>query len=161
MIPALAATLWDPLLISYWTGPRKYLEAVLPDLPQPASEAVASVIAKLDRYSENVGKARDIPELHPSQHHRHIAAIKRHEEHLAIEKAAREGSIFAAIGSTSIIMFGDSAVFDVITEPGKSIRQESRMGVHEYSHELPRLDIIDPFGTWYQRARMVRDGGEE
>ena len=58
-------------------------------------------------------------------------------------------------------MFGDSAVFDVITEPGKSIRQESRMGVHEYSHELPRLDIIDPFGTWYQRARMVRDGGEE
>jgi len=159
-IPALAATLWDPLLISYWTGPRKYLEAVMPSLPQPAAEAVSTVIAKLERYSENVGKARDIPEIRPSQHHRHIAAIKRYEEQLAIEKAARDGSIFASIASTSIIMFGDSAVFDVVTEPGKSIRQESRMGVHEYSHELPRLDIIDPFGTWYQRAHMVKDGGK-
>lgn len=160
-MPALAATLWDPLLINYWTGPRKYLEAVMPELNQRVAEAVASVIAKLDRYSENVGKARNIPELRPSQHQRHIAAIKRHGEQLAIEKAAREGSIFSVIAATSIVMFGDSAVYDVVTEPGKSIRQESRMGVHEYSHELPRLDIIDPFGTWYQRAHMVKDGGEE
>lgn len=157
-IPALAATLWDPLLISYWEGPRAYLEAVLPSLPQLAADAVKEVLAKLDRYSADVEKARDLPELRPSQQHRHLAAIKRHQEQLAIEKIARERSVFASLFPSSIMMFGDSAIYDVVTEPGKSIRQETKLGTHEYSHELPRLDVIDPFGTWYQRAHMIKDG---
>lgn len=157
-IPALAATLWDPLLVSYWTGPRRYLEDVLPGMSPPAADAVTDAIAKLDRYAANVEKARNLAELRPSQQHRHIAALRRHQEQLAIEKAARDGSTLASLFPMSIMMFGDSAIYDVVTEPGKSIRKEAKMGVHEYSHELPRLDVIDPFGTWYQRARMIKDG---
>lgn len=160
-ITAIASILWDPLLISYWSGPRKYLEAVLPALPPPAAEAVAGAIARLDRYAAAVEAVRDLPELRPSQHHRHLVAIKRREEQLAIEKAAREGSVFASLFPTSVMLFGDSAIYDVVTEPGSSIRQETPLGTHEYSHELPRLDVIDPFGTWYQRRTMMSDGGEE
>ncbi|HYD12879.1 MAG TPA: hypothetical protein VEC11_08530 [Allosphingosinicella sp.] len=160
-IPALAEILWDPLLISYWIGPRKYLEDVLPGLPPAAAEAVTGVIARLERYSAAVEAARDMPELRPSQHHRHLVAIKRREEQIAIEKAAREGSVLASLFPMSVMLFGDSAIYDVVTEPGKTIRQETPLGVHEYSHELPRLDVIDPFGTWYQRATMMSDGGDE
>lgn len=158
-IPALGAILWNPLLISYWTGPRKYLEAVLEDLPVAAADAVRDAIARLDRYSADIEKARDLPELRPSPHHRHLAAIKRHRDQLAIQKAAQEASVFGSIFPTSIMLFGDSTVYDMVVEPGKTVRQESLLGVHEHSHELPRLDVIDPFGTWYRRARMISDGG--
>jgi hypothetical protein len=157
-IPALGAILWTPLLISYWSGPRKYLEAVQGDLPDAAADAVRDAIARLDRYSADIEKARDLPELRPSPHHRHLGAIKRHRDQLAIQKSAQEASVFGSVFPTSIMMFGDSTVYDMVVEPGKAIRQESQLGVQEHSHELPRLDVIDPFGTWYRRARMISDG---
>ena len=160
-IPALAAILWDPLLISYWTGPRKYLEAVLPSLRGQAAGAIRDVIARLDRYSAAVEDARDIVELQPSQHHRYLFALKRHREQLKMQKRAQEGSVLASLFPMSIMLFGDSAVYEMETGSGEPVRQENRLGTQEYSHELPRLDVIDPFGTWYRRARMInmRDDG--
>lgn len=160
-IAYLAELLFDPLLISYWAGPRKYLEGVLPSVPTAAADAIRGAVERLDRYASDVEKARDLPELRPSQRHRYIAAVKRHEEQIAIGKAAREGSIFASIMPMSVMLFGDSAVYDMIVEEGKSIRQETPMGVHEIEHALPRLDVIDPFGTWYKRLQLIQDGGEQ
>lgn len=160
-IPALADLLWDPILISYWSGPRIYLEAVLPALSTAGADAVTCVIARLDEYAAAVEKVRDLPELRPSPHHRHLAAIRRHKEQLAIEKAAQAQSPIASLFPMSIMLFGDSSVYEMEIEPGKSVRQESVLGVHEYSQELPRLDVIDPFGTWYKRMMLIKDGNGE
>lgn len=160
-IPALADLLWDPILISYWSGPRTYLEAVLPALPTAVAEVVTRVIARLDEYAAAIEKVRNLPELRPSPHHRHLAAIRRHKEQLAIQKAAQAQSPIASLFPTSIMLFGDSSVYEMEIEPGKSVRQESVLGVHEYSQELPRLDVIDPFGTWYKRMMLIKDGDDE
>ena len=35
------------------------------------------------------------------------------------------------------------------------------MQTHEFAHEIPRLEVIDPFGFWYQRERLLRGEDDE
>ncbi|MGH6613668.1 hypothetical protein [Sphingomonas sp.] len=155
-VPLIEQLLFDPLLITYWSGPRVYLESVLPGAPAPMAEAIVRAIEHLDRYIAAVEAVRDLPELRPSQHRRFLVETKRREGSLAINKAAQRQSIFAEIFPTSILLYGDAAIFDIHVEPGKVVRNETPMQSHEFSHELPRLDVIDPFGFWFQREQLLR-----
>lgn len=152
----LTNLLFDPLLLSYWTGVGGYLETILPTAPAAVREAIDSVLERLAEHRVAIERAGAIPELRPSSRQRYLVAVKRHEEHRAIGKKAMENSILAAIAPMQQMMFGDSAIFDMEVEPGKSIRQEAPLSTHEHSRELPRLDIIDPFGTWYRRSHLIR-----
>jgi hypothetical protein len=58
------------------------------------------------------------------------------------------------------MLFGDSAIYEMEVEPGNTVRQETQLASIEYSHELPRLEVIDPFGTWYQREQLLREEDE-
>jgi hypothetical protein len=160
-VPLIEQLLFDPLLISYWSGPRTYLESVLPGAPAPMAEAIGRAIERLDRYIAAVEAARDLAELRPSQHRRFLVETKRREERIAISKAAQRQSVFADIFPTSILLYGDAAIFDVHLEPGKVVREEARMQTHEFAHEIPRLEVIDPFGSWYQRERLLRGEDDE
>jgi hypothetical protein len=160
-IPAIAQLLFDPLLINYWTSPRTYLESVKSSAPMPVAEAIGAVLEAHDRYRHAVEAAHDIAELHPSQHHRFLSGLKLRDEQRAINKAAQSGSVLASLFPTSLVLYGDSAIFDVHVEPGKTVREEARMHTHEFSQELPRLEIIAPFASWYQREQLLNDEDEE
>ena len=41
------------------------------------------------------------------------------------------------------------------------VRQEMPMQTHEFSQEIPRLEVIDPFGSWVQRERLLDEEEEE
>jgi hypothetical protein len=155
-LPLIEQLLFDPLLITYWNGPRAYLESVAPGAPAPMVEAIRRAIERLDRYITEIEAGRELAELRPSQHRRFLIAMKRREESIAISKAAQRQSVFADIFPTSLLLYGDAAIFDMHVEPGKVVRQEAQMQTHEFAHEVPRLEVIDPFGFWYQRKRLLR-----
>lgn len=160
-MPLIERLLFDPLLISYWLGPRKYLEALLPDAPQAMAAVIGRVFELHDHYMAEVDAASGISELRPSQHHRFLAETKRREENREISKSAHKKSLFASLISTSIMLYGDSTIYEMHVDEGKKVRQETLMRSQEFSHELPRLDILDPFGSWYQRERLLQDEVEE
>lgn len=160
-IPVIETLLFDPLLINYWTGPRIYLESILPGAPLPMANAIRRAFDRHDRYIAGVEAVRALPELRPSQHRRFLVETKRREERNAISRAAQGQSVFAEIFPTSLLLYGDSAIFDVHVEQGTSVREETQLQSHEFSHELPRVEIIDPFGSWYQREHLLRGEAEE
>jgi hypothetical protein len=159
--PLVERLLFDPLLINYWQGPRAYLETAATGAPAPMADVLARVFARHDAYKAGIEAVRDLPELRPSQHHRFLVATKKRDEQRVIGKAAQKQSIFAEIFPTSILLYGDSAIFDYHVEPGKSVRQETPMQTHEFSHELPRVEVIDPFWSWYQREQLLRGEPDE
>ncbi len=154
--PVVERLLFDPLLINYWQGPRAYLETAATGAPAPMANVLTRVFDRHDRYKTGIEAVRDLPELRPSQHHRFLVATKKRDEQRAIGKAAQKQSIFAEIFPTSLLLYGDSVIFDYYVEPDKGVRQESPMQTHEFSHELPRVEVIDPFGSWYQRQQLLR-----
>lgn len=160
-VPMIEHLLLDPLLISYWIGPRKYLESLLAQAPLAMAEAIGRAFELHDQYMAAVNAVSGIRELRPSQHHRYLAETKRREENGEISKSAHKQSLFANLFPTSIMLYGDSAIYEMHVESDKTVRQETQMRSQEFSHELPRLDIIDPFGFWYQRELLLRDEGEE
>jgi hypothetical protein len=159
--PVIERLLFDPLLINYWQGPRAYLETAATSAAAPMADVLTLVFERHDAYKAGIEAVRDLPELRPSQHHRFLVATKKHDEQREIAKAAQKQSIFADIFPTSLLLYGDSAIFDYHVEPGKSVRQESPMQTHEFSHELPRVEVIDPFGSWYQREHLLRGEADE
>lgn len=158
--PLVEALLFQPLLMNYWTSARAYLETVVEAGPWRTAHPVRRALARLDVYIAAIEAAGELPELHPSPHHRFLAETKRHEEQVAINRAAMRESFFADIFPTALMLYGDAAVFDVHLAPDDARRQETEMQVHEFSQELPRLEVLDPFGSWYQRLRLVQRGDE-
>lgn len=159
--PVIERLLFDPLLINYWTGPRTYLEGRVAAAPPPMAAALTRVFARHDAYKAGIEAAKNIAELAPSQHHRFLVATKKRDEQRAIDKAAQKQSIFAEIMPMSLMLYGDAAIYDVHIEPGKTIRTESQMQSQMLFHELPRVDVIDPFGSWYFREQLLLDGHDE
>ncbi|HEX8654775.1 MAG TPA: hypothetical protein VF693_06095 [Allosphingosinicella sp.] len=159
--PVVERLLFDPLLINYWHGARAYLETAATGAPAPMADVLARVLKRHDDYKAGIEGVGGLRELRPSQHHRFLVATKKRDEERAIGKAAQKESIFAEIFPTSLLLYGDSVIFDYHAEPGKSLRQESPMQTHEFSHELPRVDVIDPFWSWYQRQQLLRGEPDE
>ena len=159
--PVIERLLFDPLLLNYWSGPRIYLAPQAAAAPPPMAAVLGRVFKRHDEYKAGVEAVRGLPELRPSQHHRFLVETKRRDQQRAIGKAAQRRSIVADIFPTSLLLYGDSAIFDMHVEPGKTVRQEAPMQTHEFSHELPRVEVIDPFGAWYQREHLLRGEVDE
>lgn len=141
----------DPLLISYWDGPIKYLEQRSPGEPAVIKVMIKRLLEQLRDYIGGIEAAGFIEELRPSERHRFIAAVQRQEEQRAITEGARKGSL-ARLFPMSVLLYGDSAVSEVFSGDGTSARSEFRMGTVKYLQEIPRLDRIDPVGLWLQRT---------
>ncbi|KQN04377.1 hypothetical protein ASE85_04830 [Sphingobium sp. Leaf26] len=158
---AIEQLIVNPLLITYWIGPRRTLERLLPTADTALAAALTRIFAAHDDYKTGIEAVRRLPELQPSSHHRFLVATMKREEQQKIAKAAHRESILGSLMSTSILLYGDSAIYEMHVEPGKTVRQETPLVSRRYSHELPRLDVIDPLGSWYQRTVLLRDEGDE
>jgi len=149
--PALEEILYDPLLISYWEGPRSYLLKVAPDQPPEIAALLERAIGRLDAYIAAIRAAGIIAEFGPSERQRFLYQALRQEEQRKIQKGVKRKSVFANLFATKVLLYGDSAITKVYRGDGEGTRQEFRLGTIEHSQEIARLDAIDPFGFWYQR----------
>lgn len=147
--------MFDPVLLSYWEEPKKYLarrrEHETPDL----SARIDGLIASIKEYEANIKAVPPIDELFPSEKRRFLRSLKRHAENKEINERAQKGSVLASLVSTRIILNGDAAVFSVNDGEGGEHRSEQEMRSIEHLQALPRLDAIDPFGYWYSRRLLL------
>lgn len=147
----LEHVLFDPLLLSYWEGPREYLEEVAPEQAAPLKGRLERVIGELDKYTAAVRETGVIRELGPTERQRFLQQLLRMEEQRKMQKSVRKGSILADLFPTSVVLYGDSVVSEVYRGDDPPERQEFKMGTISHSMPLARLDAIDPIGFWYER----------
>lgn len=151
----VAHLIFDPILISFWEEGRAFLEARLDKERPPLKERIEGLIGALNGYTTTIRETGFIDELFPPESDRFLAALKRAADSREISRQASEASIFASIIPTSLILNGDSTVFRVFGGDGESKRAEQPMQSVGYSHPLPQLDAIDPFGFWYRRRLLI------
>lgn len=150
-----AQLIFDPILLSFWEDGRAFLEQRLEKEGQGLKEIINGLIGALDGYTTTIRETGFINELFPPESNRFLAALKRAADSREISRQASEASIFASIIPTSLILNGDSTVFRVFDGDGESKRSEQPMQSVGYSHPLPQLDAIDPFGFWYRRRLLI------
>ncbi|MEL7781668.1 hypothetical protein AAG607_01395 [Citromicrobium bathyomarinum] len=150
-----AQLIFDPILLSFWEDGRAFLEQRLEKEGPVLKEIITRLIGALDDYTTTIRETGFIDELFPPESNRFLAALKRAADSREISRQASEASIFASIIPTSLILNGDSTVFRVFDGDGESKRSEQPMQSVGYSHPLPQLDAIDPFGFWYRRRLLI------
>lgn len=147
----LEALLFNPILISYWEGPRRYLERLAPDQPPSVQSRISRLIAALDDYEGAVRNAGVVSELGPTARQSFLRQLYRAEEQRKVREAMPRRSGILDLIPVTRVLHGDSVVSEVFTGNGPPQRQEFRMGNVSHSMPLARLDAIDPVGFWYQR----------
>ncbi|AMG75558.1 hypothetical protein [Sphingopyxis granuli] len=153
--------IFDPLLMTFWVVSRAYLERAVNSGPRHARDAIHRVLAAHDAYQAAIEAAYEIKELAPSEHHRTLVEQKHREERRAISKNAMKGSIFGEIFPTSVMLYGDAAVYDVYQSEDESVRQETQMVSQGFSTEVLRFDMVEPFWARYRRDMLLRDETDE
>jgi hypothetical protein len=147
----LEALLFDPVLISYWEGPKAYLERASHGQPPDVQERISRLVSALDGYEGAVRSTGVITELGPTARQVFLRQLYRAEEQRKAQEAMPRPSGIMDIIPGTRVLHGDSVVSDVFTGDGPPQRQEFRMGTVSHSIPLARLDAIDPVGFWYQR----------
>lgn len=147
----LEALLFNPVLISYWEGPKEYLETASPSQPSIVQERISRLLSSLADYEGAVRSTGVIPELGPTARQSFLRQLYRAEAQRKVrEDMPKRSGIMEFIPITRVL-HGDSVVSEVFTGDGPPQRQEFRMGTVSHSIPLARLDAIDPVGFWYQR----------
>ena len=147
----LEALLFNPVLISYWEGPKEYLESASPSQPPIVQERISRLLSSLADYEGAVRSAGIIPELGPTARQSFLRQLYRAEAQRKVREDMPKRSGFIDFTPITRVLHGDSVVSEVFTGDGPPQREEFRMGTVSHSIPLARLDAIDPVGFWYQR----------
>lgn len=147
----LEALLFNPVLISYWEGPKAYLERISLDQPPDVQKRIRRLLSALDDYEGGVRSTGIIAEMGPTARQRFLRQLYRGDEQRKARKAMSKRGGFLDFIPVTRVLHGDSVVSEVHTGDGPPSRQEFRMGSVSHSMPLARLDAIDPIGFWYQR----------
>ena len=153
--------IFDPLLMTFWTASRAYLEKAVKSGPRHARDALKRVLAAHDGYRSDIEAANEVTELVPSEHHRVLVGQKHREESRAMSKNAMKMSIFGEIFPTSMMLYGDAAIHDVYLADDETVRQETPMVSQGFSTEILRYDMLEPFWARYRRDLLLRGETDE
>ena len=151
----------DPLLMTFWTVSRAVLEKAAKTGPKHARDTLRNVLAAHDDYQAAIAAAYEIKELAPSEHHRNLVDQKQREESRALSKNAMKTSIFGEIFPTSMMLYGDAAIYDVYQSDDTSVRQETEMVSQGFSTEILRYDMLEPFWAKYRRDMLLSGENDE
>lgn len=142
----IEALLWEPLLLSYSSELRPYLEQQASSASPTAAKAAQELIAQHAAYIEGLEKAHDLSELEPSNEARRAAAIRDHQRNTDIQKQARKMSIFGDMFHTATMLYGKKSFSMITGADGKKFPNITPLSEHSYSFEFPRLSVVDPVG---------------
>lgn len=152
-VPEIEDLLWEPLLLSYSSELRPYLDQQASSASPTVAKAAQELIAHHAEYIEGLEKAQDLSELEPSNEARRAAAIKDHQRNTDIQKQARKMSIFGDMFHTATMLYGRKSFSMITGADGKKFPSITPLSEHSYSVEFPRLSVVDPVG--FNRLLLV------
>ncbi|WP_138923641.1 hypothetical protein [Sulfitobacter sp. BSw21498] len=144
--PEIEGLLWEPLLLSYSSELRPYLEQQATHASPTVVRVTQDLIARHAAYIGGLEQAQDLSELEPSNEARRAAAIKDHQRNTDIHKQARKMSVFGDMFHTATMLYGRKSFSLVTGADGKKFPNITRLSEHSYSFEFPRLSVVDPVG---------------
>lgn len=145
-VPEIDGLLWEPLLLSYSSELRPYLEQQASSASSTVAKAAQNLIARHKAYIEGLKNAEELSELEPSIEARRAAAIKDHQRNTDIQKQARKMSILGDLFHTSTMLYGRKSFSMITGADGKKFPSVTPLSEHSYSYEFPRLSVVDPVG---------------
>ncbi|ATG48531.1 hypothetical protein CEW89_13730 [Celeribacter ethanolicus] len=152
-VPEVEGLLWEPLLLSYSSELRPYLEQQASSASPTVAKASQDLIARHKAYIEGLRNAEEISELEPSNEARRAAAIKDHQRNTDIQKQARKMSIFGDMFHTATMLYGRKSFSMITGADGKKFPSITPLSEQSYSFEFPRLSVVDPVG--FNRLLLV------
>jgi hypothetical protein len=145
-VPEIEGLLWEPLLLSYSSELRPYLEQQVSSASPTVAKAAQDLIARHKAYIEGLKNAEELSELEPSNEARRAAAIKDHQRNTDIQKQARKMSVFASLVHNATMLYGRKSFTMITGADGQQFPSISPLSEHSYSFEFPRLSVVDPVG---------------
>jgi hypothetical protein len=149
----LQSLLFDSVLINYSALRSGYLDEIVANATDPASQAVEQVLQKLQKYLENLGNAQ-IRELQPSERERQLEHYRRNEEMQSQIVESRKSSIWANLASEKILLYGTGMASWVPERPvsegvdkdeaGPMRRMQQSLSTIKHSFQLPRHSVLEP-----------------
>ncbi len=100
-VPEIEGLLWEPLLLSYSSELRPYLEQQASNASPTVAKAAKDLILRHKAYIKGLEQAQDLSELEPSNEARRAAAVKDHQRNTDIQKQARKMSVFGDMFHTA------------------------------------------------------------
>lgn len=146
--------LFEPLLLSYTGKLKRYFEDIKKKNDLGINEVIERLFTMLNQYNEDAHLTSDINELKSPSENAH-AYWK--EFNRKFEDARENGrkSFIQDLFTTQHLLYGNSTAHYVYDKSGAQQRSELQMSSHSYSSELPKLNVIDPYGLDYM-LRMFR-----
>ncbi|WP_419653490.1 hypothetical protein [Thiolapillus sp.] len=151
----LEELLLDPILMNYPGSVPDFLECQVSKEPENVSAFIKSVMARFDKYMENIRGIGEIPELLPALKQREAYTRNFNRQMSASYKQAMKGSIVEMIATKSVILYGRSSINYVQQGTSGPSRMEIPMQAHSVEMEFPRRHNLDPFGLEYM-LRLFR-----
>lgn len=154
----LESLLFDPLLLSYTSDLKGYLET---ESEQPAYANLCNrLFLRLESYRSELKESYEIKELRaPPKNAEHYWK----EFNRRVEQARHDGPkpFFEEICTVKHLLYGNSSIFYAYDGAGEQRRSEMQMHTLSHSAELPRMNVIDPEGLDYMlrvfRVRKLND----
>ena len=150
----LEALVFDHFLLNYLTAIDWFESAV--SVKDKAKQSVDRLSSRLRAYVTELDRCGTCPAFRPSERERQLQGYRQSDFHRAVHKKAEQGSLLSALAHKATVLYGTSGVVyvqrDAESEPQ---RQEVAMGAHEYSFEIPKLELLDPVGSQYNN-RLFR-----
>lgn len=146
--------LFEPLLLSYTGKLKRYFEDIEKKNDLEINEVIERLFTMLNQYNEDARLTSNINELKSPSENAH-AYWK--EFNRKFEDARENGrkSFIQDLFTTQHLLYGNSTAHYVYDKSGGQQRSELQMSSHSYSSELPKLNVIDPYGLDYM-LRMFR-----
>jgi hypothetical protein len=151
----LGNLLFDPLLINYMGGLREYVRQQAEVESGKVKAAIDAALKAVDDYLATLHSIGDLPALHVSEAQRE--AYKRYMSASMAEtqNEAEKKSVLLSTVSRSTLLYGTKSIYRIYGPDGQSKRMEMPLHPYGVHFEIPRMQVIDPFGLDYM-LRLFR-----
>jgi hypothetical protein len=149
VLTELGTLLLNPLLLNFTGKVREYIRQQSGLESAQVKATIDQALKAIDNYLEELGSVGNLAALHPGAaqreaHHRHFS--QRMTESW---KAAKAQSVFLDLVSTSVLLYGRTAIRYLDGADGQPRRVEIPLQSHGTEMEVPRMAHLDPFGLDY------------
>lgn len=142
----LGALLDGTLLLNYTGRVRDYLLRQTELEPAEVKAVLDETLRNLEEYLEGLRSTGERPALHPT-----VSQLEAHRRYFASKmdeswRAARAKSPLLSLVRESVLLYGRATITYARGPDGEAQRNESPLHAQETEMEMPRLQILDPWG---------------
>ena len=142
----VCAILYNPLLISFGGGLRRYLEEIVEQNSEPSTSRIKEILTQKQRHIDGVNGIETLVELQPSESHRQIEHVRSSQQITQAMEESMKGSIIRHLATTQYLLYGETASFYMKGLDGETHQVNMEMRPYSASVEYPQLAIFDPEG---------------